>query len=93
MTSAHQFVYPLELPDGTETSYNITFDLTAGYPARLYGPPESCYPAEPPEIEITEVIDEEGEDILYTLSDEEYELIETSCWEEVERLQTEAQEP
>lgn len=32
--------------------YNIEIDsFHAGDPGRLYGPPEKCYPPEPPEIE------------------------------------------
>jgi hypothetical protein len=37
-----------------ETDYRIHFEVThPGRPAKLYGLPENCYPAEPPEWAIT----------------------------------------
>lgn len=46
----HTYITGYELTIKTE--YHITY---RGRPARLYGPPEDCYEAEPPEFEIDRV--------------------------------------
>lgn len=48
--------------------------VSGGRPAQLNGPMEDCYPAEPPEITIEEVI-VSGVDILDILSEETVEGI------------------
>lgn len=39
----------------TEVDAEISYSFTPGHPAKLYGPPEDCYPAEGPEVEVDEV--------------------------------------
>jgi hypothetical protein len=38
--------------DGEE-EFRVTYTYRPGHPGQTYGPPERCYPPEPPEIEIT----------------------------------------
>lgn len=38
-----------------EAEVRVTYTFTAGRPAYISGPPEDCYPAEGPEIEIEKV--------------------------------------
>jgi hypothetical protein len=46
--------------DGDGPEYRIHFEVTSPYvPAQTYGPPERCYPAEGPEIQITGIDGEE----------------------------------
>lgn len=49
--------------------------FTPGCAGRIYGPPEFCYPPEPPEIE-WEVIDENGAPVDVELSSSDAERIE-----------------
>ena len=45
-------------PDQSEdisVDVTVRYTATAGTPGRLSGPPEDCYPAEAPEVEITSV--------------------------------------
>ena len=48
---------------------DIDFEFTQGAPAKLYGPPEDCYPAEPNEIDRMDITihgeDFDPEGILY----------------------------
>lgn len=39
----------------TEVDAEISYSFTPGHPAKTYGPPEDCYPAEGPEVEVEEV--------------------------------------
>lgn len=36
---------------GVEIELMVKCSVTPGHPGRTYGPPENCYPAEPPEVE------------------------------------------
>ena len=42
--------FELEIED-----FVFTVDFVPGVPARTWGPPEDCYPGDPPELEITQV--------------------------------------
>ena len=35
-----------------EIEVKVRYSITPGCPAQLYGPPEDCYPADPPEVEL-----------------------------------------
>lgn len=39
------------LPNDGEFEFEADVTWTAGTPAKLFGPPESCYPEEPAEVE------------------------------------------
>ena len=43
--------------DEEGNDFDVEYNFTPGRPARLYGPPEDCYEAEPPEVEILKVTD------------------------------------
>jgi len=45
-----------ELNDGVEATYLVTFSVSPGSPGRLTGPPEHCYPAEWPEVEVFDAV-------------------------------------
>lgn len=58
----------------------VEFSYSGGCAAQTYGPPEGCWPAEDPEIEIVKAYKTEGEgDVV--LTDAEREAIETEILE------------
>ena len=62
--------------DDEEFECEVVFSYTSGQPARLFGAPEDCYPAEPAEVSVEEITCN-GIDI--------HEVIENEgLWEEVE---------
>ena len=50
--------------DGEEQDFRVVLSRVPGSPGRTYGRPEDCYPADPPEIEILEVREDNGSDTL-----------------------------
>lgn len=63
-------------------------DVYEGCPAQLYGPPENCYPAEPPEVdgECPECGCEPDTDTVLTRAYDLFQSWEEDKWErEVER--------
>lgn len=59
-------ILSVELEDGRETEFQLIFNcVTLGCSARLYGPPEDCWPAETAEFELDSihVLDDEGKPV------------------------------
>jgi hypothetical protein len=46
----------------SEEEYEVECSVSPGDPGRTYGPPERCYPPEPPEVEILRVFDSAGKE-------------------------------
>ena len=65
----------------------VTVELIGSYrPAKLYGPPEDCYPAEYPELDVTLVTDSAGNDITDTLTDNQIESLCDKAWDVYEAI-------
>jgi hypothetical protein len=69
---------------GTDIDVIVKFQFCAGRPAKLYGLPENCYPAEPDEVHFESVMAEPrfnvqnpGRPVEINLTDDEYDAIET----------------
>lgn len=41
---------------GVEVRAEVLLDYKPGHPGKLYGPPENCFPPEPSEVEIMNVV-------------------------------------
>lgn len=54
--------------DGNEVDCRVEFTYYPGDPGRLSGPPEDCYPPEPPEFEICRVL-VDGNDVIELLDE------------------------
>lgn len=70
--------------DGSEEERDVTVtaDISAYDPGKLYGPPETCYPAEGGTAELVSVIDDEtGEDLLPRLDRFAVDTLETEAGE------------
>jgi len=53
--------------DGEEVEVYVEYEISGKYiPGNISGPPEKCYPAEYPEIDIISVRNEDDEEILDT---------------------------
>lgn len=48
--------------DSDGESYTVECSVSPGDPGCTYGPPERCYPPEPPEVEVLRVFDEDGKE-------------------------------
>lgn len=56
MSRPIKFKFPIELERGDKTvEYEVRASVLPGRPGYTSGPPEKCYPAEPPEVESKEV--------------------------------------
>ncbi len=55
---------------GIDLSYEVEISYSPGRPARVWGPPELCYPADPPEWETAEY----EEDVAFFLAHKMPEL-------------------
>jgi hypothetical protein len=53
----------------------VLYQYCAGRPAKLYGLPENCYPAEPDDVHIESVWLCDAKNIKINLTDDEYEEI------------------
>lgn len=56
--STHRVIVPWCPTDDEE--YEVRCLIRPGEPGRLHGPPEKCYPPEPPEVEFDAVLDATG---------------------------------
>lgn len=79
---------------GTDGELQVTFTYSPGCPAKVSGPPEHCYPAEPDEIELVSCfyLLGNGTTIPCGLADHEEEAIVEWLYEEWERPDFEADE-
>lgn len=57
--------------DGTETEITVRCYVTPYRPARTWGPPEDCYPAEGGDVDILSAVDEAGRPVTLTDAEEE----------------------
>lgn len=65
-----------------------------GSAARTYGPPENCYPEEPPEMEWEPISkDKDLNQFINDLSDDEKWLIEEQIWHMITEYEREQDEP
>jgi len=71
--------------DGHEIEVDVEFDYTPGDPGQLYGPPENCWPPEPAEVEICDVI-YIGISVIERLSDLHIDELEAKCFEYIDEL-------
>lgn len=53
-----------------ESPVTVEYTITGGCAAQTYGPPEDCYPAEPPEVEIVKSFNDAGPITLTDAEDE-----------------------
>jgi len=79
--------YEYEDGEGRPLELTVNFVLTPGDPGRYSGPPEYCYTATYPEIEIESVTVQEV-DISPTFSEDFIETLEEQCWGYLEDLRT-----
>lgn len=77
MTTTHSRTF---VRDGGEIEVAVEYTLTGGSPAVTWGPPESCDPGSPPEIEIQSVTCLASGSAL-TLTDSEASRFETEALE------------
>jgi hypothetical protein len=64
---------------GEEDAIAVVISLTRGTPGRYSGPPEDCYPDDPPEME-WEVRRPDGRAWTGELSDADEQRIESELW-------------
>ena len=81
--------YPIQGHDHTMT---ITYWYTQGTKAKLSGPPESCYPAEDPEVEILSITDGEGGDLEQFLDEDDWNNLEQRIIDHENALAAKARE-
>lgn len=69
-----------------DQDYELLCEVSAGLAGQTYGPPERCYPAEPPEVEVLEVADTDGNVIpsLLGAAQADIERIEVTAIEAAE---------
>ena len=81
----HRIEMEYVLPDRTEVT--VIGHVTGGSPGHFSGPPEQCYEAELPDVEIERVftVDEDGAQHDITLWHDETEKIEAALIEEAEQ--------
>jgi len=72
----------IQHPEWGELDVIVECEVHAGHPGKRYGPPESCYPSEPAEVEITKIVvdgdDHDGAEVscdLIKLTDIETDAI------------------
>lgn len=73
--------------DDGEYEFRVTGTVSPVIPAKVYGPPEDCYPAEGGEVEILSVklVDVISDDVEFaTLSDNQVQAIESAFLAECE---------
>lgn len=70
-----------ETPDGGEIEVFVECTHYLGYPAKIDGPWESCYPSEPSSIEVLYASYEDG--MSYDLNPDEHEKIRELVEEKV----------
>lgn len=63
-----------------DTPFDVEFEATPLVPAKTYGPPENCHPAEGGEVDITEVT-VMGQDLMPFLSDATMAKLKSMCEE------------
>ena len=74
MTSSLTFTFPYDYANSEDQIFpwSVTFTYLPPLPGFISGPPESCYPEEPEEVEIIEIISERtGKEIDHTTLPEE----------------------
>ena len=64
--------------DWCEVEITVEAKYIPGDPGRLSGPPEDCYPPEPPEVEIVSAVDPDGNQVELT-SAEVDKVYEAGC--------------
>lgn len=75
MTASHTCIDPTDASG--EAVLDVEFKITSdGCAAQTYGPAENCYPAEPPEFEITSAVDENGLERLHALTTDQHQAVE-----------------
>jgi hypothetical protein len=72
-----RIILDIDDPDGyKEVNLEITYSFYPGHPVKNWGPPEDCYEAEDPEIELLSVIETTtNQPILNNLSENDLNLI------------------
>ena len=79
------FTTLITAPEGNEIEVDVEFDYTPGDPGQLYGPPEDCWPPEPAEVEICDVI-YDGVSVIERLCDMHIHELEAKCFEYIDEL-------
>jgi hypothetical protein len=75
--------YTATITDSNERVVEITGTVTPGSPGCTYGPPENCYEAEAPEVEVTSgvYLDDLGHPVCPLSTDELDALDYEACYE------------
>lgn len=89
MNKPHRVEMEYILPDRTQVT--VIGTVTGGSPGSYSGPPEQCYEAELPDVEIERVftVDDDGAQYDIVLWRDEIEKIEAALIEEAEQDATE----
>ena len=78
--------------DGAEETVDVEFDFTPGAPAKTYGPPEDCYPADPFDLEITAVFNEAMDEISDRITADEMDRLNERIYDDADRWWPEPEE-